>query len=429
MRMSGRSHLFDMILQGVREDEGLGEGSTDAVVTVDRVAYGSAYGVPAPAPALGRPPPEPVDTLVTYRTRALDLPLASMYTTCIFCHSQLGSNELVEHFPVGRRLAFDAGKGRLWVVCRKCQRWNLTPLEERWEAIEECERLFPAAQMRASTDHIGLAKHREGLELVRIGSPVRPEFAAWRYGDQFGRRKRKQIAIAAGTTVVAGTLLVVGPVMGLIGGSTALILSNSAYQVYNAAQLKRVLMRLDTIDGVVKIRPMDLAGIKIGVDETSDSVSLTHVYGYYRFGQKKPQGHDPDRLFRGHSDRVTLNGNEAIHFLQQVLPALNRGGATQGAVRDAVGEIETAGDPRKLIVDVARRAAGTEEGNDLYRLPSTLKLAMEMAVNEDTERAALEGELASLEASWKEAEEIAAIADDMFLPASIHEFIRRHRKS
>lgn len=59
---------------------------------------------------------------------------------CLFCLQRLGNNEAIEHFPVGRRLAFDPAKGRLWVVCRKCERWNLTPLEERWEAIEECER-------------------------------------------------------------------------------------------------------------------------------------------------------------------------------------------------------------------------------------------------------------------------------------------------
>ncbi|MDH3570746.1 MAG: hypothetical protein OER89_11260, partial [Gemmatimonadota bacterium] len=85
---------------------------------------------------------------------------------------------------MGRRLAFDPTKGRLWVVCRKCERWNLTPLEERWEAFEECERLFRATRIRASTDNIGIAKLKEGLELVRIGEPLRPEFAAWRYGDQ-----------------------------------------------------------------------------------------------------------------------------------------------------------------------------------------------------------------------------------------------------
>src|SRR5438046_9764261 len=118
-----------------------------------------------------------------------------MYTHCIYCHAPLGNNSVIETFPVGRRLAFDAAKGRLWVVCRKCERWNLTPLEERWEAIEECERAFRATRLRVSTDQIRLARLKEGLELVRIGDPQRPEMAAWRYGDQFGPRRRRQYLI------------------------------------------------------------------------------------------------------------------------------------------------------------------------------------------------------------------------------------------
>ena len=90
----------------------------------------------------------------------------------MFCNKPLGANEVVESFPVGRRLAFDAARGRLWVVCTKCRRWNLTPLEERWEAVEDCERLFRETRMSASTENIGIARHREGLELVRIGNPA-----------------------------------------------------------------------------------------------------------------------------------------------------------------------------------------------------------------------------------------------------------------
>ena len=52
-----------------------------------------------------------------------------MYTRCIHCQAALGANEDIEPFPVGRRLAFDAAKGRLWVVCPSCFRWSLTPLE------------------------------------------------------------------------------------------------------------------------------------------------------------------------------------------------------------------------------------------------------------------------------------------------------------
>ena len=97
----------------------------------------------------------------------------AMYATCLFCNRPLGSNESIEHFPVGRRLAFDSTKGRLWAVCPACERWNLTPLEERWEAIEDAERLYRSTRLRAATDQIGLARLRDGTELVRIGEPLR----------------------------------------------------------------------------------------------------------------------------------------------------------------------------------------------------------------------------------------------------------------
>jgi hypothetical protein len=63
-----------------------------------------------------------------------------MYATCLFCDARFRANDEVEAMPLGRRLAFDAAKGRLWVVCARCQQWNLAPLDERWEAIEESER-------------------------------------------------------------------------------------------------------------------------------------------------------------------------------------------------------------------------------------------------------------------------------------------------
>ena len=140
-----------------------------------------------------------------------------MYSTCLFCHASLGANAEIESFPVGRRLAFDEAKGRLWVVCGKCARWNLTPLEERWEAIEECERHFRRMRARVQTDNIGLAKLKEGLELVRIGQPLRPEFAAWRYGRQFEMRRRRAMAMAGVGAVAAGAVgVAAAPVAGPI---------------------------------------------------------------------------------------------------------------------------------------------------------------------------------------------------------------------
>src|SRR5215213_7412082 len=150
----------------------------------------------------------------------LDAPeVARVHATCLFCDAPFGANDAIETLPVGRRIAFDGAKGRLWVVCRKCGRWNLTPVEERWEAIEDAERRYRGTRMRVSTDQIGLAKLPEGLELVRIGQPERPEFAAWRYGDQFGRRRRVtliQVGLGLGAL---GALVVGGAAAGVgVGG-------------------------------------------------------------------------------------------------------------------------------------------------------------------------------------------------------------------
>src|SRR5918992_336935 len=111
-----------------------------------------------------------------------------MYSACLFCNANLGENDQLPTFPVGRRIAFDEAKGRLWVVCARCARWNLTPLEERWEALEACERLYRGTRLRVSTDNVGLAQLRSGLELVRIGPALYPEIASWRYGTRLLQR-------------------------------------------------------------------------------------------------------------------------------------------------------------------------------------------------------------------------------------------------
>jgi len=133
-----------------------------------------------------------------------------MYSTCLHCHRTLDRNEVIEAFPVGRRLAFDAAKGRLWVVCAHCARWNLTPIEERWEAVEECERAFRSRRVRAQTDNVGLAALADGTELIRIGAPLRSEFAAWRYGRVLTGRLQRRVIVGTGAAAVTGAAVASG---------------------------------------------------------------------------------------------------------------------------------------------------------------------------------------------------------------------------
>jgi hypothetical protein len=70
---------------------------------------------------------------------------------------------------------------------------------------------------------------------------------------------------------------------------------------------------------------------------------------------------------------------------------------------------------------------GSEPRASLLDVPLVDRVALEMAAHEDAERRALEGELAQLEEAWREAEEVAAIADAMFLPAEVEDGVARLR--
>jgi hypothetical protein len=62
-------------------------------------------------------------------------------------------------------------------------------------------------------------------------------------------------------------------------------------------------------------------------------------------------------------------------------------------------------------------------------MPAADRLAPEMACHEEAERRALEGELKALEAAWREAEEIAGIADSLALPPGVNEVLARHQRA
>ena len=337
-----------------------------------------------------------------------------MYRTCIFCSAALGTNDVLEAFPVSRSIAFDGWKGRLWAICPKCARWNLAPLEERWEAVEAAEKLFVDARLRVQSENVGLARLRDGTRLIRVGQAVPGELAAWRYGDQLVKRRTKYY-VMAGAAVAAG-LAVIGGMVALTATGGAYSLVNAGIQIYNHRRQRRVVFRLPAdrsptgsevvlrrwhASGSV-LRPGQVDGIALVVPDAARKDPKTDGWGKPKYV----------------AEPLVLADRDARAFLNRAMVHLNESGASRRTLNDAVSLLGSAGSAE----DYLRRTAA--QGNTLGKrkdmpgraLASAGALALEMALHEEQERRVLEGELSLLEAAWRDAEEIAAIADTLALP-------------
>ncbi len=352
-----------------------------------------------------------------------------MYSTCTFCHATLGRNEALEAFPVGRRLAFDQARGRLWVICPACRQWNLSPLEERWEAIEAGERAYRDARQRVATGEIGLARLGDGTELIRIGEPLRPEFAAWRYGERFQRRWRRTFGWgAAGLAAFAGYALA-GPALGIAAGTFSTLPANLYSLLRGIHDDRKVVLRHVDAAGPFIVARAFAGGSRIVRDPESASGWGLRVLG--RSCDVAPGRLAPSSkvgMFGSPSDVPRdIRGPEALPALRQLLPIVNASGGRAATVQDAVRHIERLGAPERVFVDgLKRSSSGTGDASWQFgELPREMRLALEMAAHEETERRALEGELGALEQAWREAEEVAAIADELTLPESVIAHLRR----
>lgn len=339
-----------------------------------------------------------------------------MYRHCIYCSDDLGCNKVLEDFPVGKSVAFDPHKGRLWAVCSRCGRWNLAPLEERWEAVEGAEQLFRRARQRVHRENIGLATLEDGARFIRIGEALPGEFAAWRYGPKLRRRLRHSMALAAGAAVVG-----LGAVSGSVATAVALPLGYGWIVADGWFHRRRGREPLHLIPNEGDPRPVrrsEVAEVALSVGEHGEVVA---------------------RLDRRGDDAIQLAGAEARAFLGRVLPRVNPWGGSARAVRAALDLIASVGLPDDYLRERGREGLSLrlpEAGSSaldlgqLLRLtfsarhfsdsvepssiqPALSSLAVEIALSEDNERRALDGELRLIANQWQEAEEIACIADSL----------------
>lgn len=378
-------------------------------------------------------------------------------------------NDTLAEFPVGRSVAFDAWKGRLWAICTACGRWNLAPIEERWEAVEAAERHFRDARVRVQSENIGLTRARDGTRLIRIGQALPGELAVLRYGGELIRRRRAHYW-GVGTAVAgAGIAAAAGLPLLLAAGLPATVLFNSAQMVSAIAQRRarrKVIQTIGAVDSPTGapliIRREHLYDALLESDRDDNELVLRLPPSVAR-----RSGRD-SRYWHSDEAMLTLHGASAQRTLARAMTDYNARGATQQDVGHALDRLTAAGTADEFrraltgtplwlvppggssmrrtrrkgpLFPTPRQILGTFRGEVLpiNKMPAltfsdgrrplnpTDALALEMALHEESERAALEGELSGLEAAWREAEEIAAIADS--LPNDFVERIEARRRS
>jgi hypothetical protein len=328
-----------------------------------------------------------------------------MYSTCLYCTKDLGANEVLDTLPVGRRIAFDAAQGRLWVVCGHCGKWNLVPFDTRLETIDRCEQIFRDTHTRFSTDNIGLARVREGMELVRIGPALRPEFAAWRYGDRFASRRRRNILIGVTSVAVVG-----GGMVGLaaIAGSGvgAQFIVRGAFDFYARHRIATRFMREGGGDPLTLTRA-DVKRSRLQRIEGPPAV----------WGLSVPARHAGNGNWSGGKrvdENALLVGADAVAGLGQLLPVIAGTAGSKQQVRAAVDLVEAHTTLEALIARARLEASAKQNSlGKLGSLGAEPRLALEMLANEDAERRWLEGELKLLERQWREADRLAIVADGL----------------
>jgi hypothetical protein len=307
-----------------------------------------------------------------------------MFRSCAFCNTPFDGDGGPSGLGVGRRLAFDEWKGRLWVVCPRCSRWNLTPFDDRLERIEAVARAAQSGRIAASTDQVALIRW-ERYDLVRVGKPLRVELATWRYGERLRNRQRERMKVVVPLTVAAIGLGIAANVAA--GGGFGVIVWN----IHRAVDW--VYLR------IVGSRKVSL--IESPICSRCGSIMQLRAR-HVQHARVVPDAHaDMGVLLscpRCHQEGAQLTGIEAVQVLRQGLTYLNmvRGGRRRA--EDAAREVDRVGGPDLLLRDIARREL------PLRALRPERGLALEMAVDE-------RAEVAELERQWREAEEIADIAD------------------
>jgi hypothetical protein len=324
-----------------------------------------------------------------------------MYTTCAFCAGSLGGDGGASGLGVGRRLAFDSWRSRAWVICQRCSRWNLTPLDTRLDTIALLERMAAAGRVAASSGQVTLVRAGPH-DLVRIGRPQRVEMATWRYGERIKAREKERMKVIVPVTAAAIGVAVVVDVVA--GGSIGFMIGqipNIGESVYTSMVANRKVPIeppvCDRCGSVMVLKAKHLQHARLTHTSHQDLALLLSCPRCRTYGAQIA-GDDAERALRAGLTFVNLKKGKKI----------------KRKAEEAAGFLERHGGPERFVQVTARIE------KDIKSLAGTEALALEMAVDEWAE-------IHELERQWREAEELAQIADNLLTDPAVEARLRQMR--
>jgi len=317
-----------------------------------------------------------------------------MYTTCGFCAGGLGGDGGGSNLGVGRRFAYDAWRSRAWVICQRCGRWNLTPFDDREDTIAKLEAMAAAGRIAATSDQVALIR-AGAYDVVRVGRPRRIEYATWRYGERIKARERERLKF-----IIPATAVAIGGMVAFnfaIGGSMAYMVGQipgMADSLYTWTVGKRKVPGIEPpvcarCGMIMVLRAKDLQHARLTHSSHEDLALLLSCPRCKVYGAQL-EGPDAEQALRAGLTFVNLKKGKRIKRKAQ----------------EAAGYVDRHGGPEQFI------KVTTRIEKPVSALVGAEALALEMAVDE-------QAELRELERQWRQAEEIANIADGLLVDPRI----------
>ncbi len=260
-----------------------------------------------------------------------------------------------------------------------------------------------SGRVAATTEEVALIRSG-AYDVVRVGRPPRTEFATWRYGERIKARERERLKIIVPVSiVVVGGLVAFNAAVGGSMGAFVGQIPGMVNSIYTGIVGNRVVRGIeppvcDRCGSVMTLKAKHIAHARLTHTAHADLVLLLSCPRCKSYGAQ-------------------IEGPDAVQALRTglVYTNLRKGKRLKKLAETAARSVDRFGGPEGFVRSTTRIE------KTVRALEPSDALALEIAVDE-------QAEVRELERQWREAEELANIADNLLVDPAVEERVNRMRK-